>query len=51
MGSQEEKARSKAAAGGPSGPTFPEINREDQLGSKTDPQTRAPALGNKASNL
>ena len=28
-----------------------QINREEQLGRETDPQPRAPAQGNKASNL
>ena len=51
MGSWEERARGKAAAGGPGGPTFMCRNREEQLGSETDPQPRAPAQGSKASNL
>ena len=51
MGSQEESTQGKAAAGGQGGPTSMQINQEGQLGSKTDPQPRAPVRGNEASNL
>ena len=47
MGSWVERTHSKAAARGPSGPTFLCVSREEQLESDTPP--RVPVLGNKAS--
>ena len=41
----------KVVAGRPCSPTFEHRNWEEQRGSEADHATRAPAQGNKASNL
>ena len=51
MGSWVERTLSETEAGGVASQVHVQINWEELLRSKTDPQPRVPAQGNEASNL